>query len=275
LKSLHYYFCFLALYFCNISLQAQPLTAHAGSYQKICPRISVGLGGNPTASGGIGPYKYKWYPNTQLNNDTLPNPTSYPLVTTTYTVFVTDAHGAMAAPDTVTVFVFNGTLDAGPDVTIQQGQTITMHANAPGNTGIYWAPSTGNIYNQNSATPDVFPNTTTTYSVSATFPHNCVAYDEVTVTVIPTNNLFFYNTFTPNGDGSNDVFHIGNIERYPDNVLEIYNRYGQKVFSKTGYTNDWDGKYFNEDLPAGTYFYVLDTKNPSGGKHKGSVTIIR
>ncbi len=254
-------------------MQAQSPSADAGLYQKICPGLSIGLGGNPTGSGGVPPLSYSWLPNN-LSNSSSPNPTAYPNVTTTYTVTVMGSNGE-SQKDTITIFVYNSYLNAGPDTTIQQGQTITLHAQTNGAGTIYWASNSNNIYNPNSATPDVFPTSTTTYTVIAVFPDSCTVYDLVTVTVIKGSNLFFYNTFTPNGDGANDVFYIGNIEKYPDNVLEIYNRYGQKVFTKTGYSNDWDGKYLNDELPAGTYFYILDTKSSSGGKHKGSVTIVR
>jgi gliding motility-associated-like protein len=260
-------------------MQGQPpIIANAGADQKICPGLSVGLGGNPTGSGGVPPLSYSWYPTTGLSNANVANPTAYPNVTTKYVVTVISANGETKR-DTITIFIYNAYLNAGHDTTIQQGQTITMHAQTnSGLTGVFWTPVDGHIYNQNTLSPDVFPASTTIYTVTATYSFNgnvCTVYDDIKVIVIKSSNLFFYNTFTPNGDGSNDFFYIGNIEQYPDNVLEIYNRYGQKVFTKTGYLNDWDGKYLNDELPGGTYFYVLDTKSSTGGKHKGSVTIVR
>jgi gliding motility-associated-like protein len=264
--------CLFFLY--SVSVRAQAIVVDPGAPQKICPYIGVTLGGNPTGSGGTGTLTYNWTPASSLNNPSLANPTAYPLVTTTYTVLVSD--GIRTNTGIITITVYNTYVNAGPDVTIQQGQTITLHAQAPGSTSISWSGGTGNMYNPNSYDPDVYPIITTTYTVAATFqPGGCMGYDEITVNVIKSNNLFFYNTFTPNADGSNDLFYIGNIEQYPDNVLEIYNRYGQKVFNKTGYQNDWDGKYLNDELPAGTYFYMLDTKSPSGGKHHGTVVIVR
>ncbi len=248
----------------------------AGADQKVCPNSSptYTLGGNPTASGGVLPYTFQWQPTTSLNNSFIANPIASPTITTTYTVTVKGANGE-SGKDTVTVYFYNYSLNAGNNVTIQQGQTITLHAQANGATGVYWQPPSGNIYNQNTLNPDVFPTQTIIYTLSAVYPGGCTLNDYVTVTVIPGTNLFFYNTFTPNGDGANDVFYIGNLGEYPDNVLEIYNRYGQKVYTRTPYQNDWDGKYLNAELPAGTYFYILDTKSPNGGKYKGNVTIVR
>ncbi|MFV0248356.1 MAG: gliding motility-associated C-terminal domain-containing protein, partial [Tenacibaculum sp.] len=79
--------------------------------------------------------------------------------------------------------------------------------------------------------------------------------------------LKIYNEFTPNGDGMNDRFVITCIkdEKYKNNHLEIYNRWGNLVYSKDRYDNSWDGKsnvnmriQTEKDLPAGTYFYVLN-----------------
>ena len=72
-----------------------------------------------------------------------------------------------------------------------------------------------------------------------------------------------YNEFTPNNDGSNDVFRIDCIENYPNNKLEVYNRYGDLVYETRGYQNDWDGTanrgpvLTNKPLPVGTYYYIL------------------
>jgi gliding motility-associated-like protein len=92
--------------------------------------------------------------------------------------------------------------------------------------------------------------------------------------VRPSSALIFYNTFSPNGDDNNDFWVISNLNKYPSNRLEIYNRYGQLIFKKTNYQNDWNGTYFGEELPSGTYYYILDT-NSEAGKFKGSVSIIR
>lgn len=77
--------------------------------------------------------------------------------------------------------------------------------------------------------------------------------------------LVVYNEFSPNGDGVNDFFTIDCISRYPGNVLEVYNRWGTVVYQKRGYNNDWDGTpngraiiQKEDELPVGTYYYVLD-----------------
>ena len=69
--------------------------------------------------------------------------------------------------------------------------------------------------------------------------------------------------FSPNGDGVNDGFEIKNIENYPNNQLKIFNRWGNLVYQKDGYLNEFVG-FANvgdaagkEKLPAGTYYVIL------------------
>jgi gliding motility-associated-like protein len=86
------------------------------------------------------------------------------------------------------------------------------------------------------------------------------------------------NAFTPNGDGTNDNWYIQCIELYPDNEVEIYNRWGQLVYKKSNYTGDWDGNYQGSPLPDAAYFYILKIKFPPpiGERvYTASVSIIR
>ncbi len=68
-----------------------------------------------------------------------------------------------------------------------------------------------------------------------------------------------YNGFSPNEDGINDTFKIFEIERYPLNELQVFNRWGNLVYSKANYQNEWKGNSFDGDiLPDGTYFYLFE-----------------
>ena len=75
--------------------------------------------------------------------------------------------------------------------------------------------------------------------------------------------------FSPNGDGVNDVLIIENMELYPENKITIFNRWGNIVFEKENYNNDWDGISNNSltvgsaSLPVGTYFYIVEVKGKS------------
>uniref|UniRef100_UPI002607AFDB T9SS type B sorting domain-containing protein n=1 Tax=uncultured Muriicola sp. TaxID=1583102 RepID=UPI002607AFDB len=74
---------------------------------------------------------------------------------------------------------------------------------------------------------------------------------------IPDNCGLEFNQFSPNGDGINDFLVVNCIELFPNNFLEIFDRYGNSVFSATNYDNTWDGVGKNGNLPKGTYYYIL------------------
>ncbi|MEY4964191.1 MAG: hypothetical protein RLZZ323_1510, partial [Bacteroidota bacterium] len=107
---------------------------------------------------------------------------------------------------------------------------------------------------------------------------NCPRKIQITITVttdcggivLPCGTIIVHNTFSPNGDGINDKFIIDNINDtncYPDNTVEIYNRWGVLVYSTKGYnntTNAFDGVSNGRSVlsqssgvPTGTYFYIL------------------
>ena len=83
--------------------------------------------------------------------------------------------------------------------------------------------------------------------------------------------------FTPNGDSQNDVWQIGGIEDYPNAKIDIYNRWGQIVFSSRNnyYGNEWDGVYNGNPLPFAVYYYIIDPVNENGTTYHGGVTIKR
>jgi gliding motility-associated-like protein len=89
------------------------------------------------------------------------------------------------------------------------------------------------------------------------------------------------NAFTPNGDGFNDYWVIGNRvtgtlgEFYPWAVVEVYNRAGELVYrSREGYPDPWDGRSNGHRLPMDSYFYVIFLNNGQPPV-TGHVTIIR
>uniref|UniRef100_UPI0032178F3C T9SS type B sorting domain-containing protein n=1 Tax=uncultured Algibacter sp. TaxID=298659 RepID=UPI0032178F3C len=108
--------------------------------------------------------------------------------------------------------------------------------------------------------PDSF-----TYEICVT-PTNC-SIGTVEITVEPSTCGIVDKEFSPNGDNTNETLIITCIENYPNNRLEVYNRWGNIVFKRQGYTNNngWDGTSngrvtvnTSEKLPVGTYYYVLD-----------------
>ncbi len=84
----------------------------------------------------------------------------------------------------------------------------------------------------------------------------------VIVDVTGDGELFIYNGFSPNNDNKNDYFKIKNIEKYPNNHIAIYNRWGNRIYKKDTYTNSdpWRGNYNQQILPDGSYFYMLEVE---------------
>ncbi|MEN2402781.1 gliding motility-associated C-terminal domain-containing protein [Flavobacterium sp. MC2016-06] len=105
-------------------------------------------------------------------------------------------------------------------------------------------------------------------------------------TVLPPvpDSVIVYNALSPNGDGINDTFLIKGIDQYPDNEVEIYNRWGVKVFGTKSYNeNDNMFKGYSdgratvnrgEKLPTGTYFYILKYNNGTKGIEKSGYLYI-
>ncbi|MGZ3754753.1 MAG: beta-propeller fold lactonase family protein [Mucilaginibacter sp.] len=97
---------------------------------------------------------------------------------------------------------------------------------------------------------------------------------QFTIIVRPTPVILVPNTFTPNGDGINDTWDIKYIESYPNCIVQIFNRYGTRLFYSKGYPITWNGRYNGKNVPDGTYYYIINLDvnfKPIGGY----VTIIR
>ncbi|MDB5030867.1 PKD domain-containing protein [Mucilaginibacter sp.] len=164
------------------------------------------------------------------------------------------------------------TVNAGTAIAILAGGSTTLHATATGDGITYaWLPIIGL---SNAAVPDpvVNPGQDITYTITVTNSEGCSASDKVTVSVL--KSPVIPNTFTPNGDGINDVWDIKHLDAYLDCTVEVFNRYGQKVYTSVGYLMAWDGRFNNKDMPTGVYYYFI---NPKHGRKtmSGYVTIIR
>jgi gliding motility-associated-like protein len=101
---------------------------------------------------------------------------------------------------------------------------------------------------------------TGTYTITVMDNNKCVNSNTVSL-VVNDCTIHVPQILTPNGDGKNDELVIRFIDLYPNNKVQVYNRWGSLVYSKDGYTNDWKGT--NEKgnggvLPAGTYFILVD-----------------
>ena len=242
-------------------------TANAGADTYICEGRNVTL--NATGGG-----TYSWQPSTGLSATNIANPVASPVDSTAYTVTVTDNISGCSAKDTVHVNVFHKpTANAGPDKTMIEGDEVILNGNATGERlNYFWTPDIF-INNANSLQPVVSPAHDTTYTLHVESIAGCgIATDEVFVKVF--KKVIVPNAFSPNNDGINDTWQLVSIEAYPDAEINVFNRYGQTVFTSHGYNKHWNGTYNNVPLPVGTYYYVIDLKFGLP-KLKGWVAILR
>ncbi|MCS3802069.1 PKD domain-containing protein [Niastella sp. OAS944] len=163
-------------------------------------------------------------------------------------------------------------LDAGPDRTVKAGTAIQLPGVGKGEQLQYqWSPALF-IDDVHIARPIAIPETDITYTLTATSGKGCIAKDEVTIKVI--DKIPVPNAFTPNNDGKNDTWKIPYLEMFENCSVRVYNRWGELVFNSNGYFQPWDGTRNGQQLPVGTYTYIIDCKN-GAQPLKGVVMLIR
>jgi gliding motility-associated-like protein len=103
--------------------------------------------------------------------------------------------------------------------------------------------------------------------------NGCYGDRYFTITVIEDKSVRIMSVITPNGDGYNDRWEILNIDEVAPCQADVYNRWGEKVFSSLQYTNDWEGLHLGKALPDDTYYYFV--RCTDGSLRKGSLNIVR
>lgn len=163
-------------------------------------------------------------------------------------------------------------IEAGNSLVLPEGTQVQLKATA-NSTGLIfnWSPPFG-LSDPTILNPTLTALTDQVYTLTAIGDFGCTATDQITVKILKPVKV--PNVFTPNGDNIHDQWMIPNLADYPGATVEVFNRYGQQVYYSAGYGTAWDGKYKGKDLPAGTYYYIIQLQN--GFKPlTGSVTIIR
>jgi gliding motility-associated-like protein len=232
----------------------------------ICPGDSLQL----LVSGGS---DYRWIDTSgTLSRTDVFNPIARPASSTTYTVIVSTA----CATDTASVFVrvHEVTAMAGPDTCVNRGAPVRLSAS--GGVSYFWLSSEYPLSSFTSPNPTTTPLRSTVFQVLIVDVNGCETLLDVPVSVLDgVPDILLVNVITPNGDGKNDLLEFRDLEKFINNSLKVYNRWGDLIYQKLGYQTDserFDGTYKGKPLPAGNYFYILSFAETD---FKQTLTIVR
>lgn len=256
----------------------RPFEIKVSNNDTICVGQTVQLFANGTDN-------YIWSPTSNMNDASSPNPIVAPAISTTYRVVGQDSKKCFTDTGYVAIDVFKyPTVNAGEDKSINVGSTVTITPIISSDvTNIVWSPTNGVITNDDKGVITLMPRQTITYKIAVKNAGGCLSLDKVTVFVLCNNaNVFIPNTFSPNGDGVNDVFFPHGTGVFKIKNLSIFNRWGQLVFDRSNFmandiTAGWDGTLKGKKLNSDVFVYMLSVvcENNEILNFKGDVTLIR
>ena len=228
-----------------------------------------------TADAGPGYTSYLW--STGETTQTITTGTSG-----TYFVTVTDANGCVGTSGPIDVIVDTyPPIDATPDtVFVSDGALaqLIVTTTSTGTVTFSWSPSSDVLCPTCPTTLAYSIGTQNTFYVTGE-ENGCISPPDSVIVIMTESELILPNAFTPNGDGLNDNFHVVNPIFYPAFEMDVYTRWGQKVFSSDDILKGWDGTYDSRDAEVGTYIWLLtyEKANQPGVKFsmKGDVTLLR
>ena len=110
-----------------------------------------------------------------------------------------------------------------------------------------------------------------TYTVVVTDALGCRRTASQSVDVIE-GCLFIADALTPNNDGKNDIWIVGGLEDFPQSMVLVFNRWGQKLFESEGGQEQWDGRFNGARLPVADYYYTIELF-PGTLPIRGTVTL--
>ncbi|MGQ0827185.1 MAG: gliding motility-associated C-terminal domain-containing protein [Bacteroidota bacterium] len=265
-------FCASVSYYYIDDVSLMPsVEASAGIDTTICKGNNLTIGSVPVT--GI---TYNWQPAAGLSNNTLAQPLAAPMATTTYILTISDTTGKYCiskAIDTITINVNNATVTLGNDLGICEGQTKTLDA---GNAGAVY------LWSTTATTQTITVNEPGTYWVAVN-KNGCITEDTINISLKSCDTSYIQfplpNTFSPNGDGINDVVKI-TTKNIKDFKWEIYNRWGILVWSSSPLGRlggAWDGKTTaGTECVDGVYYYILSATGLDGKEYneKGFIQLI-
>ncbi|KAA2240478.1 PKD domain-containing protein [Chitinophaga agrisoli] len=231
-----------------------------------------------------GATRYKWIPETGLNRADIADPMASPTATTTYQVIGFGDNTCFTDTTAVNVTVNpSPVINAGPDQVVATGSEVHLQLeSSPDVTSVQWQPATY-LSCTDCLTPLVLPKETMTYHVTATNQYSCVSIDDVNIKLVClSSSVFLPNTFSPNGDGQNDIFYIRGRGVKNVKVFRIFNRWGELVFERNDINTEdistgWDGRYKGVLLNPDVFIYYAEMMCDTNETYtlKGNVTLLR
>lgn len=198
----------------------------------------------------------------------------------TYAYTVTDANGCQYSSNSTITEPDSLTLTVTPTpVEVKLGNTLQIQTstNYQGSVSYDWSPKQG-LTCYDCADPVFDGIYSQEYFVVLTTPEGCTGLSQFEVTVIPNYDIFIPNAFTPNSDGTNDLWQMyGNLKGLKQIEVKVFNRIGEKVFESTDINFSWDGTYKGTKAPSGVYVYTAKfvwINNHSDADYKGTITLL-
>ncbi|SEL88858.1 gliding motility-associated C-terminal domain-containing protein [Parapedobacter koreensis] len=227
---------------------------------------------------GRAPYRYAWADERGTAVGQLAEATG--LTAGRYRLTVTDANGCQVESAMYSILNDDGQLapPTAPEVLAlcSPGKVSISYTGSPDyHYRLYPALQGGVMIEENTGiTPfEVYPTQTTTYYLAAA-DGSCESPRVPIRVEISNAGIQAPNTFSPNGDGHNDTWHIAGLASYPHATVHIFNRNGQLLYTQRTGAPDFDGRYRGSDLPVGAYFYIIDL-GMGCDPLKGSINLLR
>ncbi len=229
---------------------------------------------------------YQWIPAFGLDDPSSPNPKAMPDVTTVYSVIITEN---VCFKDTIPVIV---RVDPIPDLhitppspqSVVAGTAVQLTAITTNDTIAKYFWSNGiSLSCDTCFNPVATPSVNTTYHLVVISDHGCTDSADITINIFCDNSeVFVPNTFTPNGDGVNDLFYVSAKGISLITRFSVYNRWGELVFQANNILPNqpglgWDGTYKGYVLEPDVFVYIVDAVCELGSvyHYKGDVSIVR
>lgn len=203
---------------------------------------------------------YTWMPSASIDNPVLPNVAVTPTATTVYTVS-SSYSGNCPATGTVLVVVHPlPDVYAGRDTSYNLDENKFIYASGTGT--LTWIAG-DEILCHVCPESQVLTNHSNCYTIEAKNQYGCVRTDEMCVNITTDYGVYIPNSFTPNGDGLNDVFYVYGYSISNVHMM-IFDRWGNKIFSSSDQTVGWPGTNKGADCPNDVYVYKIDYKGLDG-----------